>query len=225
MSVPDSVEDDHEDLPVRIEAAGAMNRLAHALVSHRTDVDTLRTIAREADRLAGEIEMQPTRDRRAELAASRQFVQAMTSGSLSDIIEDGAFLDMFKDSPVGGEASPLSMGLQLRRDGEHAVGTVTLRPGWQGAPDRAHGGVVAAIIDETLGGLLPIIGEMAFTGSLTIDYKAPCPMGVPLEFRAWMKDRDGRKLYFRCDGSSSAGVFAESHATFIAVELDRFRAT
>lgn len=225
MSAAESVEDDHADLPVRIEAAGAMNRLSHALVSHRADIDTLRMIGREADRLAAEIEAQPTRDRRAELAKSRKFVQAMMGGSLSDIIEDGAFLDMFKDSPVGGEASPLSMGLKLRRDGDHAVGTVTLRPGWQGAPDRAHGGVVAAIVDETLGGLLPVIGEMAFTGSLTIDYKAPCPMAVPLEFRAWMEDRDGRKLYFRCTGRSDDGVFAESHATFIAVELDRFRAT
>lgn len=224
MSVPMERGDEHHDLPDRIEAAGAMNRLSHALVAHRADVDTLRMIAREADRLAAEIERQPTRDRRAELATSRKFVQAMMGGSLSDIIEDGAFLDMFKDSPVGGEASPLSMGLQLRREGDHAVGTVTLRSGWQGAPDRAHGGVVAAIVDETLGGLLPVIGEMAFTGTLTIEYKAPCPMGVQLEFRAWMEGRDGRKLYFRCTGSSEQGTFVDSHATFIAVELERFRA-
>ena len=222
MSVPDAEADEHSDIPVRIDAAEAMNRLSHALVAHRTDTETLRMIAREADRLAGTIEEQPERDRRAELASSRKFVQAMTSGSLADIIEDGAFLDMFKDSPVGGEASPLSMGLELRRDGDQAVGTVTLGPGWQGAPDRAHGGVVAAIIDETLGGLLPVIGVMAFTGSLTIEYKAPCPMGIPLEFRAWMERRDGRKLYFRCTGSSEHGVFAESNATFISVELRQF---
>ena len=225
MSVPATNSDDHLDLADRIEAAEAMNRLAHALVAHRADTDTLRMIAREADRLATEIEKQPTRDRRTELATSRKFVQAMMGGSLSDLIEDGAFLDMFKDSPVGGEASPLSMGLQLRREGDHAVGTVTLRSGWQGAPDRAHGGVVAAIVDETLGGLLPIIGEMAFTGSLTIEYKAPCPMGIPLEFRAWMERRDGRKLYFRCTGESEQGVFVESRAIFIAVELERFRAS
>ena len=135
MSVPSAEPDHHDDLPVRIEAAEAMNRLSHALVAHRADIDTLRMIAREADRLAAEIEKQPTRNRLTEVATSRKFVQAMMGGSLSDIIEDGAFLDMFKDSPVGGEASPLSMGLQLRREGDHAVGTVTLRAGWQGAPD------------------------------------------------------------------------------------------
>ena len=222
MSVPAEEADEHIDLPARIEAAEAMNRLSHALVAHRTDVETLQRIAREAERLAAEIEQQPSRDRREELASSRKFVKAMLGGSLADVIEDGAFLDMFKDSPVGGEASPLSMGLELRRDGDEAVGTVTLRPGWQGAPDRAHGGVVAAIVDETLGGLLPVIGVMAFTGSLTIEYKAPCPMGIPLEFRAWMERRDGRKLYFRCRGSSEHGVFVESHATFISVELKTF---
>src|SRR3546814_9907849 len=49
---------------------------------------------------------------------------------------------------------------------------------------RSHGGVVASCVDETLGGLLPIIGEMAFTGELSLRYEGPCPMGVPLEFRS-----------------------------------------
>ncbi len=214
--------DDHSDLPARIDAGTALNRLAHSLVAHRADVSILHRIADEADRLAAAIEGQPRRSRRAELAASPRFVAAMKGGSLADAIDDGAFIDMFHDSPVSGSASPLSIGLRLRREGEEAVGTVTLGPGWEGAPGRSHGGVVAACVDETIGALLPIIGTMAFTGNLSMDYTAACPLGEPIEFRAWLERREGRKLFIACTGSSAAGEFIKATAVFITVELTQF---
>ncbi len=131
--------DDHADLPARIDAASAMNRLSHALVSHRADVSTLRMIAHEADRLAAEIEAQPERSRRLELAASPRFLAAVAEGSLARAIDDGAFVDLFDDSPASGSANPLSMGLRLRRDGDTAVGMVSLAAGWEGAPGRGQG--------------------------------------------------------------------------------------
>lgn len=212
--------DDHPDLPARIDAALALRRLAHAIVGHRADIATLHRIAQAADTLAIEIETQPERSRLAELLENPRFAQAMASGSLSTVIEDGAFVDLFHDSPVSGSANPLSMGLRIRRDGDEAVGAVVLDKGWQGAPGRGHGGVVAACIDETIGGLLPIIGTFAFTGELALRYLAPCPLGAPLEFRARLDDRAGRKLYISATGQGPDGVFVESTSTFIAVPLD-----
>ena len=144
----------------------------------------------------------------------------MAGESLSRVIEDGAFVDLFHDSPVSGSASPLSVGLRIRREGEQAIGTVTLAPGWEGAPGRSHGGIVAACVDETIGGLLPIIGTMAFTGHLGLDYTAPCPLGEPLEFRAWLERRDGRKLHITCTGTSPHGQFVKATSVFIAIEID-----
>jgi hypothetical protein len=212
--------DDHSDLPARIDAASAMRRLAHALVGHRADTDTLHRIADAAERLAAEIEQQPERTRQSELAANPRFARALDGGSLSTVIEDGAFVDLFHDSPVSGSANPLAIGLRIRRDGDEAIGTVTLDAGWEGAPGRGHGGVVAACVDETIGGLLPIIGTMAFTGELTLRYRAPCPLGEPLEFRARLIDRDDRKLYISCTGAGPEGVFVESDSVFIAVSLE-----
>lgn len=216
--------DDHADLPARIDAASAMNRLSHALVSHRADVSTLRMIAHEADRLAAEIEAQPERSRRLELAASPRFLAAVAEGSLARAIDDGAFVDLFDDSPASGSANPLSMGLRLRRDGDTAVGMVSLAAGWEGAPGRGHGGIVAACVDETMGALLPILGTMAFTGELTLRYRAPCPVGVPIEFRAWVARRQGRKLFIEGTGTGPDGLFIEADATFITVDLSRFAA-
>jgi len=213
--------DDHPDLPARIDAATAIRRLSHAIVSHRADISTLRRIADAADQLASQIEAQPPRGRLDEMLASPRFAAALDGGSLSRVVEDGAFVDLLHDSPVSGSANPLGMGLRIRREADEAVGTIELAAGWEGAPGRGHGGVVAACVDETIGGLLPIIGTMAFTGELALRYRAPCPLATPLEFRAGLKRRDGRKLHIECTGVSPEGLFVEATALFIAVELDQ----
>ncbi len=216
---------DHErppDLTERVAAATALSQLAHLLVSHCVDGATLAQITEQADGLARRIAGERPRRRRLELGESPRFLEALKSDDLGRAVEDGAFLDLFEDSPVSGSANPLSIGLRVRRDGEEAVGSVTIRAGFEGAPGRAHGGVVAACVDETVGGLLPIIGSMAFTGQLDLTYRAPCPLEVPLEFRARLVRRDGRKLYIHCEGHGPDGIFVVSDSIFISVELDRF---
>lgn len=211
--------DENPDLPARIDTAVAMRRLAHAMVSHRADAETLQRIAATANRLAATLEAQPNRERLDELLANPRFAAALEDGTPSRVVEDGAFVDLFHDSPVSGSANPLSMGLRVRRDGADAVGTIVLAAGWEGAPGRGHGGIVAACVDETIGGLLPIIGTMAFTGELTLRYRAPCPLAVPLEFRASLREHVGRKLYVTCSGSSPEGIFVEASAVFITVDI------
>ena len=220
----DPTHDDHDDLSARVDAASALNRLSHALVGHRATPEVLQRIASAAGDLATRIEQEPVRQRGMEIGASPRFLQAIVEPRpLSDVVDGGAFLDMFEDSPVSGSANPLSIGLRIRQDGGQVVGVVTLDRGWEGAPDRSHGGIVASCVDETLGGLLPVIGEMAFTGELSLRYEGPCPMGTPLEFRAWLERREGRKLHLACTGSASGDVFVRATAVFITVDLERFR--
>ncbi len=213
--------DDHSDLPARIDAALVVRQLAHGLVSRRVDVSVLRRIAAQVEAMVAEVEACPFRSRLEEMAANPRFAAALKSGTMSDVVEDGAFVDLFHDSPVSGSANPLSIGVRIRRENDESVGTVTLAAGWEGAPGRGHGGVVAACVDETIGGLLPILGTMAFTGELTLRYRAPCPLGVPLEFRAWLVERDGRRLHIAASGTGPGGVFVESTAVFIAVDIAR----
>ncbi len=217
--------DDHSDLPARVDAATALNRLSHALVGHRAEPGVLRRIAIAAQDLAGRIERAPVRTRQMEVGGNPRFLQAVAEHRpLGDVVGDGAFLDMFEDSPVSGSANPLSIGLRMRQEGDQAVGVAILDRGWEGAPGRSHGGIVASCVDETLGGLLPIVGEMAFTGELTLRYEGPCPMGVPLEFRAWLDRREGRKLHLGCTGTAAGAVFVRASAVFITIDLERFRA-
>lgn len=207
------------DLLERVAAAGALRRLAHALVVHEVDDVTLAEIATLAARIATTVESGPRRVRREELLAHARLGGELESDSPGWAIREGAEVDLFPDSPVSGSANPLGMGLRIRRVGDEAVGTVVLGPAWEGAPGRGHGGVVAALVDETIGGLLPIIGTLAFTGELTIRYLGPCPLGAPLEFRARLEERLGRKLYIECEGRGPDGPFVESSGVFIAVEM------
>lgn len=200
-----------------------MNRLSHALVQHRASPEVLETIATEASALAKSIEQEPVRERSLEFIESTRVQKAMTDGG-NPVRRDGAFLDMFFDSPVSGSANPLTMGLQIATFPDKTVGRVTLSPGWQGAPGRAHGGIVAAIVDEVLGAMLPVLKIVAFTGELKLRFEAPCPMGVPLEFTAHKTGEDGRKVYLACEGVGPEGVFMTATSTFIIVDLSMFEA-
>ena len=215
--------DDYDlDVPERRAAAAAMNRLSHALVRHRASREVLSGIAVEADRLASSIEDEPVRQRRIEFLEDSKVVQAIRDGG-NPAQPDGAFLDMFDDSPVSGSANPLSIGLKIATFDDHAVGQVTLQPGWQGAPGRAHGGVVASVIDEVLGAMLPVLKVVAFTGELTVRYVAPTPIGVPLEFVARKTGEERRKIFLECVGTTPDGeVFATAKSTFITVDLASF---
>lgn len=178
-------------------------------------------IATEASRLAESIEQEPVRERTIEFAESIGSAKAMLEG-FDPARPNGAFLDMFSDSPVSGSANPLTMGLRIATHDDHSVGRVTLQPGWQGAPGRAHGGIVAAIVDEVFGAMLPVLEIVAFTGELAMRFEAPCPMGVQLEFTARKTGEDGRKIYLECEGVGPDGTFVTSTATFITVDLSQF---
>ncbi len=202
----------------RIEAAAQVNRLAHNLLAQAGNEALVNRVLVSARELADALEASPVRTRETDSDAAPQFMDQLLSTPGQSLIADGEAVSVFGDSPITGEYNPFSVGMVVRRDGDEAVGSVTLGPGWEGAPGRSHGGIVASLVDETMGCLLPILGTMAFTGKLNLTYRAPCPLGVPVELRASMSGRDGRKIYLTCIGTGPDGIFVESDAVFITVE-------
>ena len=71
---------------------------------------------------------------------------------------------------------------------------------------------------------LSIIGEPAFTGRIEVTFRAPTPLGIPLEFRAHLERREGRKLHMAATAcrSDDGVLVAESTAIFIVIPLDGF---
>lgn len=209
-----------EQLAARTALASAMQRLGHALVAHHVDPELAIELADIAERAASTVEQGARRDRATEMLSSPR-VTAALSGRRA-IIADGAEIDLFRDSFVSGRTNPMGIGVQVVRRGDTAVATTTLGPAFEGAPGRANGGAVGAILDETMGYLLPIIGEMAYTANMSIDYIAPAPLGIEATFTARLRDRADRKLWIEAVGESSEGVFVRAEALFLTVDLSRF---
>jgi len=138
---------------------------------------------------------------------------------------DGGVMSHFPDCVVSGEANPMGVAIAVRREGDAAVARVVLGPAFEGAPGQSHGGVVAAVFDDVMGYQLSILRVPAFTGRLSVTYRAPTPIGVPLEFRARVEGRDERKLHLAASAYLEGGeLFAEAEATFVVVSVERMMA-
>lgn len=90
------------------------------------------------------------------------------------------------------------------------TGRCILTAAHQGPPGRAHGGVVATMLDEALGVAAFAAGTAGVTAGLSIDYRAPTPIGVDLEVTARYLYSEGRAHHttgeVRCDGTVTAAA-------------------
>jgi acyl-coenzyme A thioesterase PaaI-like protein len=135
---------------------------------------------------------------------------------------EGDRVNHFPDCIVSGAANPMGLGMSIWRDGDEAVARVRLGHAFEGAPGRAHGGVVASIFDDVMGIVLTINATPAFTARLTVSYLAPVPVGVELEFRARQTWREGRKLFIAAEATHEGSMIAEAEGLFIALPPERF---
>lgn len=201
------------ELAARIEAATALRDLGHALVGHEVDAAVHREIATFVRDLLPDVQAGAPRSRPVDDMKRRLFDEAPA---------DGESMDHFPDCVVSGRANPMGVAITVRRSGEEAVAEVTLGAAFEGAPGRAHGGIVAAIFDDAMGFVLSMQRTPAFTGRLTVSYHAPTPVGTPLEFRCRLRERTERKLWIDGTATSGSTTVATAEGLFISIPPERF---
>ncbi|MEM7142188.1 MAG: PaaI family thioesterase [Actinomycetota bacterium] len=128
-------------------------------------------------------------------------------------------------------APPMSVRSGTLADGRPALlASVRLDRRYEGPPRAVHGGIMAGMFDELLGGGQRLNGgPPGMTGRLTVRYRRPTPLDTDLELRAWIHDeREGRvTVKAECvvaeDGAddSRAAVTAEADAIFLRVDFER----
>ncbi len=67
-----------------------------------------------------------------------------------------------------------------------------------GYKDVAHGGVIAALLDESMGWAATVFGKrhpMYLTGELTVKYLSPVPVGEEIEIVSRLEEDSGRIAY------------------------------
>ena len=206
-----------DPLEARDRAAAALRRLGHAVVGHDADADLLDRVAQAATTTAEMVEQGEPRSRPIESIKRRLW---------EDPPPDGGPMSHFAECVVSGTANPMGIGIKVRRDGGEAVAHFNLGAAFEGAPTRAHGGIIAAIFDDVMGYVLVIHRTPAFTGRLTINYRAPVPMGADMTVRARLSQRSGRKLSMTAEMSLASEpdqpIVCDAEGLFIAIPPERF---
>ena len=201
----------------RLDAAAALRDLNHAFAAAEVDSDALRAVTETARGLAADLDGAPRRDRLALIRAARERAQGAT---MFEVAQPGSG---FEDRAVGGSGNPTSFDFDITHEDEDIVATFVLRKGFEGAPGRAHGGMVAAAFDDVTGFVIGKVGEPAFTGELTVRFVAPVPVDEPLTIRTRLEGRERRKLFISGEMAKADGdLVATCSAIYITVDPSMF---
>jgi acyl-coenzyme A thioesterase PaaI-like protein len=123
-----------------------------------------------------------------------------------------------------GPANPSGLQLKLERRADGSVaGGFRVKQEHQGPPGTAHGGVVAAALDEAMSLLIHTEGTLALTAHLEIDLHAPAAVGSFVELEARVERREARSIHTAAaaHGEEEGGErrrLAEASAVFVRVE-------
>lgn len=192
----------------RSAAAASLRALNHSFAAHDSDDALLADIAETAAGLVARVDAAPKRDRFV-------LMQRRPEGTIMGGVG-------FEDRAVGGWSNPTSLDLRVRFEEDEVVAELVLRRAFEGAPGRAHGGIVAAAFDDVTGFVIGKLQEPAFTGELTVRYVAPVPVDEPLEMRARLDGRERRKLFISAEARDGDTIVATCRAIYITVDPSRF---
>lgn len=121
-----------------------------------------------------------------------------------------------------GREHPTGLHMQVAGGGKRVEGSFLVTEHHQGAPGLAHGGVLAAAVDEGMGFLLYLHGKPAVTGHLEVDYRRPVPVGTELRLEGEIDRVVGRKIFAWMRGMANGEVAVDASAIFIMVPVDHF---
>jgi acyl-coenzyme A thioesterase PaaI-like protein len=119
-----------------------------------------------------------------------------------------------------GQANLFGLQLELEATGGGVAGRFFVKQDHQGPPGFAHGGVMAAALDEAIALAIHAADALAFTQWLEAELHAPAPIGSFVRLEARIDRREGRRIFASAtavgdDGAgellaSASGVFVEA---------------
>ena len=103
------------------------------------------------------------------------------------------------------------------------VGRAWFGPGAAGPPSHAHGGSIAAVLDEAMGVAAWSSGYASVAAHLEVDFVRMIPLGSDSYLEAWVEDARGRKVRTRGRLLDDDGEpFAEAVGLFVVLDRGRF---
>jgi uncharacterized protein (TIGR00369 family) len=194
----------------------------------RAAVSELGTALRELVDAAVRTEV-PVADLEKATAAAQELT-ALLAADLREVHEIAAVDDPETGerwySPVYGPGSPVAppMVVEDFPDEGRCIGRVTVGKKHEGPPGLVHGGVVATLLDHVLARSARAAGHGGLTATLTVTYRRPVHLGVPLLVIGELGSVDGRRATAtaRLVAEDDPGTtLAEGEALLIALRADR----
>ncbi|HEV7210695.1 MAG TPA: PaaI family thioesterase [Blastococcus sp.] len=199
-----------EQRGVRRDAVGALGEalrdLVDAAVRTEAPIDDLDAVAAAA------------RDLAARLRADGRDLHQIAS------VDDPEIGERWY-SPVYGPGNPVAPPIvATQTDDGRAEGRLTVGKPHEGPPGLVHGGVVATVLDHVLARAVRAAGRGGLTATLTVTYRRPVRLGVPLLATAEIGTCDGRRTTARArlvEEDDPATTLAEADGLFVALRPHR----
>ncbi len=128
-------------------------------------------------------------------------------------------------SPVYGLGNPVAPPVEATDSPDgRATGRATFGKTHEGPPGLVHGGVVATVLDHVLARAVRAAGRGGLTATLTVTYRRPVPLGVPVVATAEIGEIDDRRTTAtaRLVAEDDPGTtLAEAVGLFVALRPER----
>jgi hypothetical protein len=129
--------------------------------------------------------------------------------------------DIFPYDVMLGLYNPIALPIEMEWQPPLAVGRASFDTPYEGPPGCVHGAVLAAAFDQVINIANIHSGTAGPTRTLSLEFKKPTPLAVPLLFEAWVESVEGRKITSHAVVKHAGEVTVEARGLFILVGHDR----
>jgi len=130
----------------------------------------------------------------------------------------GTYADHMPFDVVIGGYNPIALPVEIELDPPRAVGRATFTTAYEGPPGCVHGAVIAGAFDMVLTAANQASGDAGPTAKLSIRYRRPTLLRVPLTFEGEVLERSGRRIRTRGRILQDGLVTAEAEGLFVALD-------
>lgn len=160
----------------------------------------------------------------AQLRTAAIAIDSVTAGLASPVLRADMAIDgdSYRShmSLVGGLSHPAGPQLVLEPSENGVTGQVTVGTVFQGGPGLVHGGVLALLIDHAMGCVAAGPQRPAMTVQLSLRYRRPTPISMPLTVTAKLDRIEGRKLHLSATISADGKVTVDADAIFLTLTTE-----
>lgn len=125
---------------------------------------------------------------------------------------------------VCGQRNHAGLQTRYRQEGDRILTEFTGDERHQGFPGVLHGGILATLLDETMGRTALFERAWVMTGRLEVRYRNPAPLGEALAVRAWPTRVRSRSVEARGEVRTPDGtLLADATGLFLKVPEEVMR--